>query len=165
MTKVKQSNAVSAYNVLKQIKTKELPAEVALAIWKNVKSLKPTATSYEDSIKDAKESLKSDNDAEMETLLKELQEKETKEAAGTYTFTRTDNENRIKVTQYYVEAQNKINKFIKELDNKEIEVELTELKEEDIVKAIVGTDFNIGVLELIDFLFDVKDDTSNPSKE
>ena len=48
MIKVKQSNAVSAYNVLKQIKTKELPAEVAIAIWKNVKVLKPIATSYED---------------------------------------------------------------------------------------------------------------------
>ena len=46
MIKVKQSNAVSAYNVLKQIKTKELPAEVAISIWKNVKILKPIATSY-----------------------------------------------------------------------------------------------------------------------
>ena len=58
MIKVKQSNAVSAYNVLKQIKTKELPAEVAIAIWKNVKVLKPIATSYEEAIKDSKESLK-----------------------------------------------------------------------------------------------------------
>lgn len=32
MIKVKQSNAVSAYNVLKQIKTKELTAEVALVL-------------------------------------------------------------------------------------------------------------------------------------
>ena len=82
MIKVKQSNAVSAYNVLKQIKTKELPAEVAIAIWKNVKVLKPIATSYEEAIKDSKESLKGSNDEEMSKLLAELQKKETDEAAG-----------------------------------------------------------------------------------
>ena len=116
MIKVKQINAVSAYNVLKQIKTKELPAEVAIAIWKNVKVLKPIATSYEEAIKDSKESLKGDNDEEMSKLLAELQKKETDEAAGKYTFTRTDNENRVKVTEYYSNAQNKLNAFIKELE-------------------------------------------------
>ena len=143
MIKVKQSNAVSAYNVLKQIKTKELPAEVAIAIWKNVKVLKPIATSYEEAIKDSKESLKGDNDEEMSKLLAELQKKETDEAAGKYTF-----------TEYYSNAQNKLNAFIKDLDNKEVEVEHTTIKEDDLIKALIGTDFNIGVIELIDFLFE-----------
>ena len=154
MIKVKQINAVSAYNVLKQIKTKELPAEVAIAIWKNVKNLKGIATSYEEAIKDSKESLKGDNDEEMGKLLEELQKKETDEAAGKYTFTRTDTENRIKVTEYYSNVQNKLTKFIKELDNKEVEVEHITIKEDDLIKALIGTDFNIGVLELIDFLFE-----------
>ena len=154
MIKVKQINAVSAYNVLKQIKTKELPAEVAIAIWKNVKNLKAIATSYEEAIKDSKESLKGDNDEEMGKLLEELQKKETDEAAGKYTFTRTDTENRIKVTEYYSNVQTKLTKFIKELDNKEVEVEHITIKEDDLIKALIGTDFNIGVLELIDFLFE-----------
>ena len=154
MIKVKQINAVSAYNVLKQIKTKELPAEVAIAIWKNVKNLKAIATSYEEAIKDSKESLKGDNDEEMGKLLEELQKKETDEAAGKYTFTRTDTENRIKVTEYYSNVQAKLTKFIKELDNKEVEVEHIAIKEDDLIKALIGTDFNIGVLELIDFLFE-----------
>ena len=163
MIKVKQSNAVSAYNVLKQIKTKELPAEVAIAIWKNVKVLKPIATSYEEAIKDSKESLKGDNDEEMSKLLNELQKKETDEAAGKYTFTRTDNENRAKVTEYYSNAQNKLNAFVKDLDNKEVEVEHTTINEDDLIKALIGTDFNIGVIELIDFLFE--DATKADNKE
>lgn len=163
MIKVKQSNAVSAYNVLKQIKTKELPAEVAIAIWKNVKVLKPIATSYEEAIKDSKESLKGSNDEEMSKLLAELQKKETDEAAGKYTFTRTDNENRVKVTEYYSNAQNKLNAFIKELDNKEVEVEHTTINEDDLIKALIGTDFNIGVIELINFLFE--DATKADDKE
>ena len=163
MIKVKQSNAVSAYNVLKQIKTKELPAEVAIAIWKNVKVLKPIATSYEEAIKDSKESLKGTNDDEMSKLLAELQKKETDEAAGKYTFTRTDIENRTKVTEYYSNAQNKLNAFIKELDDKEVEVEHTTISEDDLIKALIGTDFNIGVIELIDFLFE--DATKADDKE
>uniref|UniRef100_A0AAU8MGV4 Uncharacterized protein n=1 Tax=Geladintestivirus 3 TaxID=3233135 RepID=A0AAU8MGV4_9CAUD len=154
MIKVKQANAVSAYNVLKQIKTKELPAEVAIVIWKNVKNLKATATSYEEAIKDAKESLKGENDDEMNKLLEELQKKETDEAAGKYTFTRTDNENRAKVTEYYQNAQIKLNKFIKDLDNKEVEVEVVTLSEDDLIKSLIGTDFNIGIIELISFLFE-----------
>ena len=90
----------------------------------------------------------------MGKLLEELQKKETDEAAGKYTFTRTDTENRIKVTEYYSNVQNKLTKFIKELDNKEVEVEHITIKEDDLIKALIGTDFNIGVLELIDFLFE-----------
>ena len=44
--------------------------------------------------------------------------------------------------------------IIKELDNKEVEVEHTTINEDDLIKALIGTDFNIGVLELIDFLFE-----------
>ena len=44
--------------------------------------------------------------------------------------------------------------IIKELDNKEVEVEHITIKEDDLIKALIGTDFNIGVLELIDFLFE-----------
>uniref|UniRef100_A0AAU8MH52 Uncharacterized protein n=1 Tax=Geladintestivirus 4 TaxID=3233136 RepID=A0AAU8MH52_9CAUD len=160
--KVKQANAVSAYNVLKQIKTKELPAEVAIAIWKNVKNLKATATSCEEAIKDAKESLKGENDDEMSKLLEELQKKETDEAAGKYTFTRTDNENRVKVTEYYQNAQTKLNKFIKDLDDKEVEVEVVTLSEDDLIKALIGTDFNIGIIEFISFLFE--DNASDTDK-
>ena len=76
------------------------------------------------------------------------------DSAGKYTFTRTDNENRTKVTEYYSNAQNKLNAFIKDLDNKEVEIEHTTIKEDDLIKALIGTDFNIGVIELIDFLFE-----------
>ena len=158
MIKVKQSNAVSAYNVLKQIKTKELPAEVAIAIWKNVKVLKPIATSYEEAIKDFNKAIELN-----QNILAELQKKETDEAAGKYTFTRTDNENRAKVTEYYSNAQNKLNAFIKDLDNKEVEIEHTTINEDDLIKALIGTDFNIGVIELIDFLFE--DATKADDKE
>lgn len=156
--KVKTENVVGAYNVLKQIKTKELPAEVALAIWKNVKSFKDTATSYEDSVESTKKSLAGDEEEEMTNLLKELQDKEIKEGTGTYTFTRTDNENKIKVTKYFTEAQSKLNKYIKELNDEEVEVTVTTIKEDDLVKAIIGTDYNIGILEVIDFII-TKDDT------
>lgn len=164
MAKVKTINAVSAYNVLKQIKTKELPAEVVLAIWKNVKALKATATSYEDAIKDAKESLKSEDDDKMNKLLEELQKKEAKQSSGDYTFTRTDNEQRAEVIEYFDAANKKIQKFTKELDEKEIAVQITPIKEDDLVKAFATTDFNIGILELLDFLI-AKDNTSGDANK
>ena len=127
------------------------------------KSIKTYCNSYEEAIKDSKESLRGNNDDEMSKLLAELQKKETDEAAGKYTFTRTDNENRVKVTEYYSNAQNKLNAFIKDLDNKEVEIEHTTINEDDLIKALIGTDFNIGVIELIDFLFE--DATKADDKE
>ena len=48
-------------------------------------------------------------------------------------------------------------------ENKEVEVEHTTIKEDDLIKALIGTDFNIGVIELIDFLFE--DATKADDKE
>ena len=53
--------------------------------------------------------------------------------------------------------------LLKTLIIKRVEVEHTTINEDDLIKALIGTDFNIGVIELIDFLFE--DATKADDKE
>ena len=76
--KVKTIKAVEAYRTLKMLKVAGMSAEAMLAVWKNLKALRPVSEAYDKDIEEVRATLQDAEFEKMQQRVKEAQEVERK---------------------------------------------------------------------------------------
>ena len=76
--KVKTIKAVEAYRALKVLKVGGLSDEAMLAVWKNLKTLRPVSEAYDKDIEEVRATLQDEEFEKMQQRVKEAQELERK---------------------------------------------------------------------------------------
>ena len=149
MKKIKTIEAVNAYKTLKSFKTSSLSEETMLAVWKNMKALRSIADTFDKDKEEAQESLKDDKFEEMQGKLKTAQENERKMKEEGYTYTKEDTDLLQEVNAYFAGFSKKTMEYFNELADKEVEVEITEVEEAELLKAIKACEKSFDDMEML----------------
>ena len=74
--KIKTIKAVEAYRTLKMLKVAGMSDEAMLAVWKNLKALRPVSEAYDKDIEEVRATLQDEDFEKMQQRVKEAQELE-----------------------------------------------------------------------------------------
>lgn len=148
MKKIKTIEAVAAYKTLKGFKTSSLSEETMLAVWKNMKALRGISETYDKDIEEAQTSLKDDKLEEMQKKLEKCRDLENKAKDG-YLYTKEDNDLFVEVNTYFAEYRKKTEDYFKQLSDAEVEVEITEIEDAELLKAIKASELSFSDMEML----------------
>lgn len=148
MKKIKTIEAVSAYKTLKALKTTSLNEETMMSIWKNMKALRGISETYDKDIEEAQTSLKDDKLEEMQKKLEKCRDLENKAKDG-YLYTKEDNDLFVEVNTYFAEYRKKTEDYFKQLSDAEVEVEITEIEDAELLKAIKASELSFSDMEML----------------
>lgn len=152
--KITTVKAVAAYNYLKTLKVNTLSEETKLAIWKDIKALRPTAETYEKDKKDVDESLKDKDADKWEERRQKAAELEAKVNKGEYEYSADDIKEQNAVINYLKNLTDMAKKRMDELNKAEVTIDINTIKDEEMLKAISTNDTAIGVMDELSFLLD-----------
>lgn len=148
MKKIKTIEAVNAYRTLKALKTTSLNEETMMSIWKNMKALRGISETYDKDIEEAQTSLKDDKLEEMQKKLEKCRDLENKAKDG-YLYTKEDNDLFVEVNTYFAEYRKKTEDYFKQLSDAEVEVEITEIEDTELLKAIKASELSFSDMEML----------------
>lgn len=148
MKKIKTIEAVAAYKTLKALKTTSLNEETMMSIWKNMKALRGISETYDKDIEEAQTSLKDDKLEEMQKKLEKCRDLENKAKDG-YLYTKEDNALFVEVNTYFAEYRKKTEDYFKQLSDAEVEVEITEIEDAELLKAIKASELSFSDMEML----------------
>lgn len=148
MKKIKTIEAVNAYRTLKALKTTSLNEETMMSIWKNMKALRGISETYDKDIEEAQTSLKGDKLEEMQKKLEKCRDLENKAKDG-YLYTKEDNDLFVEVNTYFAEYRKKTEDYFKQLSDAEVEVEITEIEDTELLKAIKASELSFSDMEML----------------
>lgn len=148
MKKIKTIEAVNAYRTLKALKTTSLNEETMMSIWKNMKALRGISETYDKDIEEAQTSLKDDKLEEMQKKLEKCRDLENKAKDG-YLYTKEDNDLFVEVNTYFAEYRKKTEDYFKQLSDAEVEVEITEIEDAELLKAIKASELSFSDMEML----------------
>lgn len=148
MKKIKTIEAVNAYRTLKALKTTSLNEETMMSIWKNMKALRGISETYDKDIEEAQTSLKDDKLEEMQKKLEKCRDLENKAKDG-YLYTKEDNDLFVEVNTYFAEYRKKTEDYFKQLSDAEVEVEITEIDDAELLKAIKASELSFSDMEML----------------
>ena len=148
MKKIKTIEAVNAYKTLKALKTTSLNEETMMSIWKNMKALRGISETYDKDIEEAQTSLKDDKLEEMQKKLEKCRDLENKAKDG-YLYTKEDNDLFVEVNTYFAEYRKKTEDYFKQLSDAEVEMEITEIEDTELLKAIKASGLSFSDMEML----------------
>ena len=121
-----------------------------MSVWKDMKSLRAISDTYNQDVEEANNSLRDGQYEEMAQRAQKLTEKQEKERKGEYTFTDEDLAEFKKVNKYFGDIKAKTDKYFKELDNKEVEVDIVEIDETELVKVVKACELSLSEMEKLE---------------
>lgn len=148
MKKIKTIEAVAAYKTLKALKTSSMSDDAAMRVWKNMKALRSVADTYDKDVEEAQTSLKDDKLEEMQKKLEKCRDLENKAKDG-YLYTKEDNDLFVEVNTYFAEYRKKTEDYFKQLSDAEVEVEITEIEDAELLKAIKASELSFSDMEML----------------
>ena len=150
MKKIKTIEAVNAYKTLKSLKSSSMSEEVLMSVWKDMKSLRAISDTYNQDVEEANNSLRDGQYEEMAQKAQKLNEKQSKEQKGEYSFSDEDLAEIKEVNKYFGDIKAKTDKYFHELDNKEVEVDIVEVAETELVKVVKACELSLSELEKLE---------------
>lgn len=132
---MKTIDVVNTYNTLKGVKMTMLSEETLVSMWKNLKVMRPITEEYEKDVKAAKDSLEDDEYKKMSERLRVAVEREQKVKNGEYTLTSEEEQDVRELNTWFANYQAKGEKYFKDIAEAEVEVEISKLPEDEILKA------------------------------
>ena len=133
---IKAVLAVNAYGVIKGLKLTDISDENLTKIWKDLKALRPIAESYQKDVDAAKKTLEDDTYKEMQQRAQKCVEIEKKVEKGEYEKTDADRAEEAEVNKYFIAVNEKGRKYFDDLANKEVDVEIEKVPEQDLLKVL-----------------------------
>lgn len=133
---IKTILAVNAFAVSKDLKLTDISDENLTKIWQNLKVLRPIAETYNKDVEAAKNTLYDDTYKEMQQRAQKCVEIDKKTAKGDYTKTDADLAEEAEVNKYFIAQNEKGKKYFEDLANAEIEVDISKIPEQDILKIL-----------------------------
>ncbi len=138
--KVKTIKAVEAYRTLKMLKVAGMSDEAMLAVWKNLKALRPVSEAYDKDIEEVRATLQDGEFEKMQQRVKEAQEVERRTKEEVRDMTDAEKHEIAEINAWFAAWNKKGLEFFKELAEKEVKVDIVEIDVEELLKAFKMSD-------------------------
>lgn len=132
--------AVEAYRTLKMLKVAGMSDEAMLAVWKNLKALRPVSETYDKDIKEVRATLQDEEFEKMQQRVKEAQELERRAKEEARDMTDAEKREIAEINAWFAAWNKKGQEFFKELAEKEVKVDIVEIDVEELLKAFKMSD-------------------------
>ena len=150
--KVKTIKAVEAYRALKTLKVGGMSDDAMLAVWKNLKALRPVSETYDKDIEDVRATLQDEEFEKMQQRVKETQEVERKVKEEDRDMTEAEKREISEINAWFAAWNKKGEEYLKSLAEKEVEVKIDLLDTAELLKAFKGSDRTFEDAEKLDWL-------------
>jgi len=150
--KVKTIKAVEAYRALKTLKVGGMSDDAMLAVWKNLKALRPVSETYDKDIEDVRATLQDEEFEKMQQRVKEAQEVERKVKEEDRDMTEAEKREISEINAWFAAWNKKGEEYLKSLAEKEVEVKIDLLDTAELLKAFKGSDRTFEDAEKLDWL-------------
>lgn len=147
MEKITVKQCVSAYRILKELKVNSMSDAAMLAVWKNLKVLRPIAEGYDADVKEVVDTINDDKHQQMCQMLPKYRQIEQQAINGEYTLTDEDKAKLQELVDYFTAYRQNADKYIKELEDKEVEVRINKISASELLKALKNTELSVGIME------------------
>lgn len=138
--KVKTIKTVEAYRALKTLKVAGMSDEAMLAVWKNLKALRPISETYDKDIEEVRTTLQDAEFENMQQRVKEAQEVERKVKEEARELTEAEKHEIAEINAWFAAWNKKGQEYFKELAEKEVKVDIVEIDVEELLKAFKLSD-------------------------
>ena len=150
--KVKTIKAVEAYRALKTLKVGGMSDDAMLAVWKNLKALRPVSEAYDKDIEDVRATLQDEEFEKMQQRVKEAQEVERKVKEEDRDMTEAEKREISEINAWFSAWNKKGEEYFKELAEKEVKVDVVEFEAEELLKAFKASDKTFEEVEKLAWL-------------
>ena len=145
--KVKTIKAVEAYRALKTLKVAGMSDEAMLAVWKNLKVLRPISENYDKDIEEVRVTLQDEEFEKMQQRVKEAQEVERRAKEEVRDMTAAEKREIAEINEWFAAWNKKGQEYFKELAEKEVKVDIVEIDVEELLKAFKMSDHTFEEVE------------------
>ena len=150
--KVKTIKAVEAYRALKTLKVGGMSDDAMLAVWKNLKALRPVSETYDKDIEEVRVTLQDEEFEKMQQRVKEAQELERRAKEEVRDMTDAEKQEIAEINTWFAAWNKKGEEYLKSLAEKEVEVKIDPLDAAELLKAYKGSDRTFEDAEKLDWL-------------
>ena len=150
--KVKTIKAVEAYRALKTLKVAGMSDEAMLAVWKNLKALRPISETYDKDIEEVRATLQDEEFEKMQQRVKEAQELERKVKEEARDMNEAEKREIVEINTWFAAWNKKGEEYFKELAEKEVKVDVVEFEAEELLKAFKASDKTFEEVEKLSWL-------------
>ena len=150
--KVKTIKAVEAYRALKTLKVGGMSDDAMLAVWKNLKALRPVSEAYDKDIEDVRATLQDEEFEKMQQRVKEAQELERRAKEEVRGMTDAEKQEISEINAWFAAWNKKGEEYFKSLSEKVVEVDIDLLDTAELLKAFKGSDRTFEDAEKLDWL-------------
>ena len=145
--KVETIKAVEAYRTLKMLKVGSMSDEAMLAVWKNLKALRPISETYDKDIEEVRATLQDEDFEKMQQRVKEAQEVERRAKEEARDMTEAEKREIAEINAWFAAWNKKGEEYLKELAEKEVKVDIVEIDVEELLKAFKMSDHTFEEVE------------------
>ena len=144
--------AVEAYRALKALKVGSMSDEAMLAVWKNLKVLRPISETYDKDIEEVRATLQDEEFEKMQQRVREAQEVERRAKEEARDMTDAEKREIAEINGWFAAWNKKGQEYFKELAEKEVKVDIDSLDATELLKAFKGSDRTFEDAEKLDWL-------------
>lgn len=152
MVKIKTIDAVNAYEALKSLKLSTIDDDMMINIWRNIKMLRKISEEYKKDIEDSRNAINDDEFNNMHQRLHLARIREEKVKNGEYTLTDEDRNDVSEINEYFAKYSAKVEKFNKEIDEKEVTLDIIKISDNDFLKALKANDKDFSYMEQFEWM-------------
>ena len=145
--KIKTIKAVEAYRTLKMLKVGSMSDEAMLAVWKNLKALRPISETYDKDIEEVRATLQDEDFEKMQQRVKEAQEVERRAKEEARDMTEAEKREIAEINAWFAAWNKKGEEYFKELAEKEVKVDIVEIDVQELLKAFKMSDHTFEEVE------------------
>lgn len=139
--------AVEAYRALKTLKVAGMSDEVMLAVWKNLKALRPISENYDKDIEEVRATLQDEEFEKMQQRVKEAQELERRAKEEVRDMTDAEKREIAEINAWFAAWNKKGQEYFKDLAEKDVKVDIVEIDAEELLKAFKLSDHTFEEVE------------------
>lgn len=152
MVKIKTVDAVNAYEALKSLKLSTIDDDMMINIWRNIKMLRKITEEYKKDIEDSRNVINDDEFDKMQNRLHIARIREEKVKNGEYTLTNEDRNDVNEINEYFAKYSAKVEKFNKEIDDKEVSLDIIKITDNDFLKVLKANDKDFSYMEQFEWM-------------
>ena len=145
--KIKTIKAVEAYRMLKMLKVAGMSDEAMLAVWKNLKALRPVSEAYDKDIEEVRATLQDEDFEKMQQRVKDAQEVERRAKEEVRDMTDAEKREIAEINAWFAAWNKKGEEYLKELAEKEVKVDIVKIDVEELLKAFKMSDHTFEEVE------------------
>lgn len=144
--------AVEAYRTLKMLKVAGMSDEAMLAVWKNLKVLRPVSEAYDKDIEEVRATLQDEDFEKMQQRVKEAQEVERQAKEEVRDMTDAEKREIAEINAWFAAWNKKGEEYFKELAEKEVKVDIVEIDVQELLKAFKMSDHTFEEVEKLTWM-------------